>query len=146
MNGAEALLSDLDKEAEGKVVEEAKQKTKVLTFCFFLSQSLSQPPRWSSRTLVLSCRLCPTASTSSGRRLEEDLPSPTDRFQQVAVICLAWKRRKWQINCILEFHGSTCNIVRDECAFSLRSRCQSGVELALGLPGSSLDLNPNKLS
>ena len=95
VNGAEALLSDLDKEAEGKVVEEAKQKTKVLTFCFFLSQSLSQPPRWSSRTLVLSCRLCPTASTSSGRRLEEDLPSPTDRFQQVAVICLEEKRRKW---------------------------------------------------
>ena len=47
VNGAEALLSDLDKEAEGKVVEERKQKTKVLTFCFFLSQSLSQPPRWS---------------------------------------------------------------------------------------------------
>ena len=101
VNGAEALLSDLDKEAEGKVVEEAKQKTKVLTFCFFLSQSLSQPPRWSSRTLVLSCRLCPTASTSSGRRLEEDLPSPTDRFQQVAVICLAWNRREWH------------NIIRD---------------------------------
>ena len=32
MNGAEALLSDLDKEVEGKVEEEAKQKTKVLPF------------------------------------------------------------------------------------------------------------------
>ena len=47
VNKAEALLSDLDKEVEGKVEEEAKQKTKVLTFCFLLSQSCSQPPRWS---------------------------------------------------------------------------------------------------
>ena len=47
VNGAEALLSDLDKEVESKVEEEAKQKTKVLTFCFLLSQSCSQPPRWS---------------------------------------------------------------------------------------------------
>ena len=47
VNGAEALLSDLDKEVEGKVEEEAKQKTKVLTFCFLLSQSFSQPLRWS---------------------------------------------------------------------------------------------------
>ena len=47
VNKAEALLSDLDKEVEGKVEEEAKQKTKVLTFCFLLSQSCSQPRRWS---------------------------------------------------------------------------------------------------
>ena len=47
VNGAEALLSDLDKEVEGKVEEEAKQKTKVLPFCFLLSQCFSQPLRWS---------------------------------------------------------------------------------------------------
>ena len=98
VNGAEALLCELDKEVEGKVEEEAKQKTKVLTFCFLLSQSFSQPLRWSLRTLVRSCRLCPTASTSSGQRLEEDLPSPTDRLQKVAVFCLAWQRKKWHFS------------------------------------------------